>query len=960
MGACLSGYVIEGKVHSNDLVTLTLLARLSPGRTGNTLEMVPTVEAVLINVTLLLAETAPTTSKNRVVERWAMPTWCHMFNSTLIGTVRIWLDELPPESIDGYKDLKAAFLAYFMQQKKYIKDPVEIHNIKQRDGETIEDFMKRFKVEIGRMKGAPECMRISRFMNGVNNPEFTNDSMSTVTRHNVTQSFTHIKEITFPPLAANKGTGGPLVIEAEISGHAVHRIYVDGGSSMEVLYEHCFNRLWPEFKSQMVSTTMSLTGFSGETIWPLGQLRLLVTIGDAEHYTRAWMNFMIVRSPSPYNGIIGRPRIREIQAIPSTAHEMIKFPVNGGIVTIRSTILTPTECTTIAATPKDQEKRLKHEYHNRLSSTDSISEKDTPLSDRKTRAGPEARQGNPSGGTKTGGGRNSMRSILPRLVIQPDHGEEGRRLNSSVATILSVSWTPTKAIIKYKWPNKMRKRQLSTPVTGAIVKMERHARGAQYHIPTADICERPDPRRLPRAGMLLTSPEGTKFTYALRFQFTASNNEEEYEALIAGLRISAQMGVRNVHVSIDSKLVANQVLGTYVAKKENMVKYLKKAKRLISGFANFSITQVPRIEEEGPTWMTPIMEYLKDGTLPGDRKEARKLRIKARQYELLEEVLYMWSFLEPWLRCAGPLQADYVIWEIYKGSCSMHAGPWSVVAKATRLGYYWPTVHRDAQDMIHTCNVFQGIDIVGPFSKGPGKVKFFIVAMDYFTKWIEVKAMETITDSQFSDNPFKDWCEKLNITQCFASVKHPQSNGLIERANQSLGEGIKAHLGEGNKNWIEELPQILWAYRTMIKSSHGDTLFSLTYGTKAIIPAEIGMPMYRTAIVDAVHNNEELRLNLDLLEERCECAAIREAKAKLKMTKYYNTRVRGVIFRPGDFVYRSNEVSHAMDGGKLGPKWEGPYEVTEALGDGAYRLRSIDDIFLPRTWNVANLKKCYL
>ncbi|GJX11766.1 reverse transcriptase domain-containing protein [Tanacetum coccineum] len=107
------------------------------------------------------------------VERWAIPTWCHMFNSTLIEAARVWFDELPPESIDGYKGLKAAFLAYFMQQKKYVKDPVEIHNIKQRDRETIEDFIERFKVETGRMKGALECMRISGFMHGVNNPKLT-------------------------------------------------------------------------------------------------------------------------------------------------------------------------------------------------------------------------------------------------------------------------------------------------------------------------------------------------------------------------------------------------------------------------------------------------------------------------------------------------------------------------------------------------------------------------------------------------------------------------------------------------------------------------------------------------------------------------------------------------------------------------------------------------------------------
>ncbi|GKE96535.1 reverse transcriptase domain-containing protein, partial [Tanacetum coccineum] len=156
-----------------------------------------------------------------------------------------------------------------------------------------------------------------------------------------------------------------------------------------------------------------------------------------------------------------------------------------------------------------------------------------------------------------------------------------------------------------------------------------------------------------------------------------------------------------------------------------------------------------------------------------------------------------------------------------------------------------------------------GIDIAGPFPKGPGKVKFLIVAMDYFTKWIEAKAVATITGNRV---------KKIRVEQ---HLKHPQSNGLVERANQSLGEGIKTRLGEGNKNWIEELPHVLWAHRIMIKSSHGDTSFSLTYGTKAVIPAEIGMPTYRTAVVDAVHNDEELRLNLDLLKERRKRVAIR-------------------------------------------------------------------------------------
>ncbi|GKF53519.1 reverse transcriptase domain-containing protein, partial [Tanacetum coccineum] len=144
-----------------------------------------------------------------------------------------------------------------------------------------------------------------------------------------------------------------------------------------------------------------------------------------------------------------------------------------------------------------------------------------------------------------------------------------------------------------------------------------------------------------------------------------------------------------------------------------------------------------------------------------------------------------------------------------------------------------------------------GIDIAGPFLEGPGKVKFLIVVMDYFMKWIEAKAVATITGNQVKK-----------------FVWDNTSNGLVERANRSLGKGIKARLGEGNKNWIEELPHVLWAHRTMIKSSHGDTPFSLTYGTEVVIPVKIGMPTYRTAVVDVVHNDEEIWLNLDLLEEK--------------------------------------------------------------------------------------------
>ncbi|GJS77515.1 reverse transcriptase domain-containing protein [Tanacetum coccineum] len=105
------------------------------------------------------------------VECWAMLTWCHMFNSAFIGSARVWFDDLPAKSIDSYNDLKEAFLANFLQQKKYIKDPIELHHIKEREGESTKDFVWRFKAESRDMKGALEVLRISGFMHGITIPE---------------------------------------------------------------------------------------------------------------------------------------------------------------------------------------------------------------------------------------------------------------------------------------------------------------------------------------------------------------------------------------------------------------------------------------------------------------------------------------------------------------------------------------------------------------------------------------------------------------------------------------------------------------------------------------------------------------------------------------------------------------------------------------------------------------------
>ena len=158
-----------------------------------------------------------------------------------------------------------------------------------------------------------------------------------------------------------------------------------------------------------------------------------------------------------------------------------------------------------------------------------------------------------------------------------------------------------------------------------------------------------------------------------------------------------------------------------------------------------------------------------------------------------------------------------------------------------------------------------GIDIVGPFPKGKGQTKFAVVAIDYFTKWAEAEALTTITTlkiqgfvwkniicrfglpkvlitdngKQFDCDLFRDLCGGHGIENHYSSHVHPQANGQVEVTNRTLLSALKKRLDDAKGNWSEELPSVLWAYRTTIRGPTGETPFSLTYGTEAVIPVEL-------------------------------------------------------------------------------------------------------------------------
>ncbi|KAI5338538.1 hypothetical protein L3X38_017809 [Prunus dulcis] len=264
------------------------------------------------------------------------------------------------------------------------------------------------------------------------------------------------------------------------------------------------------------------------------------------------------------------------------------------------------------------------------------------------------------------------------------------------------------------------------------------------------------------AGIVLVSPDKVALEYALRFKFQASNNEAEYEALLAGLRLAKEMDARQIQIFSDSQLVVHQVNQEFTAKDASMTAYLQHARHLLATFHAHSIRQVRRSENSHADALAR--------TKPADPAEARRVRHRSAHYLVINGSLYKRGFSLPYLRCLTPEEGHYVLREIHEGICGNHSGARSLAHKAIRQGYFWPSLHTDAQAFTQKCDKCQrfanipqlpaepltamvspwpfaqwGLDLIGPMPEGKGQVKYAVVAVDYFTKWAEAEALATIT-----------------------------------------------------------------------------------------------------------------------------------------------------------------------------------------------------------------------
>ncbi|GKB76159.1 reverse transcriptase domain-containing protein [Tanacetum coccineum] len=704
-----------------------------------------------------------------------------------------------------------------------------------------------------------------------------------------------------------------------------------------------------------------------------------VMIRDEEHSTSAWMNFVVVRSPSPYNGIIGRPGVRKLQAVPSTAHRMLKLPVEGGIITLKSSRLVPLEPKgTPSATNPMVEERVK------VAINPEYPEQTIMI-----------------GSTLTEEGRNKLCGLLQRnldiftwkpadMTGVPRHIAE-HRLN------VREGCSPVR---KKKRGQAAERNQAIHEEVGKLVEA-RIMKEVHYHdwLSNPVMVKKHDEswrmcvdfkdlnKACPKDGYSLLEIDwkveslcGFPFKCFLKgykgyHQIQMAKDDEEKIAFITSQGIfcytKMPFGLRNVgatyqrlvdkafhkQMSINLKVYVDYLViksrtedeivmdieetfktlreinmklntrkctfgaeeGMFLGYKVN-TKGLKKSDFYWTTKGGEAFKQMKQLIAELPMLTTPmekeeLIVYLAAAketvsTVLMTEREAKQMPIYFVSRALRGPELNYTSMEKPRVSVKGQILADFIVERPEEESPD--------------------TLMEVKEKLLEPWILFTAVN--------PLEYEALIAGLS-IAEQMGVKNLQANVDSRLVAN---------------------QTNGLVERANRSLGEGIKARLDARSKNWMEELPHVLWAHRTMIKSSNGDTPFSLTYGTEAVIPEKIGMPTLRTAEVDLGQNNEALEINLDLLEERRGEAAIREAKSKEKMEKYYNSNIQNTSFKPGDLVYRNNDASRAEDIGKLGPKWEGPYEVTEALGKGAYKLRDHDGKQLTQNWNISNLKKCYV
>ncbi|XP_071909679.1 uncharacterized protein [Coffea arabica] len=419
---------------------------------------------------------------------------------------------------------------------------------------------------------------------------------------------------------------------------------------------------------------------------------------------------------------------------------------------------------------------------------------------------------------------------------------------------------------------------------------------------------------------------------------------------------------------------------------------------------------------DGRPWYNDIKEFLKTGSYPSGADMTAKsfLRRLSSKFFLNGEVVYRRTSDLGLLRCVDEDEAEYLMKEVHSGVCGSHMNGHLLAKKIMRTGYFWLTMEHDCivfvrkcikcqlhGDVMHTpptelhsmtapwpCSMW-GMDVIGaidpPASNGH---RFILVAIEYFTKWVEAESYKHVTKKVVTDflrkniicrfgvpetlitdnaknlnNDMVDGlCAQFKIKHRNSSIYRPQMNGAVEAANKNLKKIIRKMI-ERHRDWHEKLPYALMAYRTVIRTSTGTTPYNLMYGMEAVLPAEVEIPSLRILMEAKLEEAEWIQQRheqLSLIDEKRLNAICHGQCYQKRVARAYNKRVRPRVFTEGDKVLKHILPAQEEAKGKFAPNWQGPFIVRKVLPGGALILAEMDGQVFPQPINSDMCKKFFI
>ncbi|XP_014499251.2 uncharacterized protein LOC106760315 [Vigna radiata var. radiata] len=423
------------------------------------------------------------------------------------------------------------------------------------------------------------------------------------------------------------------------------------------------------------------------------------------------------------------------------------------------------------------------------------------------------------------------------------------------------------------------------------------------------------------------------------------------------------------------------------------------------------------IEEEidGKPWYFDIKQYLKTREYPekASENDKRSLRRLAGSFILNGDVLYKRNHDMVLLRCVDAKEAELILREVHEGAFGTHMNRHSMARKILRAGYFWLIMENDCCTHVRKCEKCQmyadninvplttlnvlsapwpfsmwGIDVIGAIEpKASNGHRFILVAIDYFTKWVEAASYANVTrkvvtkfikrelicryglpNKIITDNATNlnnqmmiELCEEFKIHHLNSSPYRPKMNGAVKATNKNIKK-IVQKMVVTYKDFHEMLPFALHGYRTSVRTSTGATPFSLVYGMEAVLPFEVEIPSLRVLMETQLEEAEWVQAWLDqlnLIEEKRLTAVCHGQLYQRRMKKAFDKKVRPREFHGGELVLKKILPIQKDHKGKWTPNYEGLFVVKKAFSGGALILTRMDGEELPLPVNSDAVKKFY-